>query len=133
MATLIPNDIKKDIISDIEKLFNTVVEDDIIDFITDFQSKVTVEEGFAKRDTVRLYNLAVFQYNPKKIDSKTTMVRLLKKYDGDKIKALKEFKELGKSLNISNKKRKKFLRENRVVKLTNHAKIPSKCGKFSAR
>jgi hypothetical protein len=133
MITPLFNDVKSIIISDVHSIFNTIIEDDIIDFIQDFQSRIAVEEGFAKNETVRFYNLAVFQYNPKKIDSKTTMVRLLHKYNGDKQKAFAEFKQLGKDININNKLKKKYNREHKVVKLLNHAPVKSVCGKFSAR
>lgn len=133
MQTILPNDLKLNIIDEVKRLFNTSIEDDIIDFVQDFQSRVAVEEGFAKKDTVRFYNLAVFMYNPKKVDSKDCMIRLLKKHNGNRELALKEFKELGKIINLDRKALKKYKKENKVSRVTNHAVAKSVCGKFSAR
>lgn len=133
MISILPNDVKSDVIKEVARLFNTSIEEDIIDFIQDYQSKMAVEEGFSKCDTVKFYNLAVFKYNKEKVDIKTTMVRLLKKYNGDVKAAEAELKELGKSYNINKKELKKFKREHKVVRIPNHAAVKSICGKFTAR
>lgn len=133
MITKIPNNIKSDIKADVKAKFNTDIDDDIIDFIQDFQSKVAVEEGLAKKDTVRFYNLAVFSYNPKKVDSRNTMNRLLIKHNGDAKKALKEFRQLGKIISIEEENKKKHEKANRVPKRKRREAIKSVNGLFTAK
>ena len=133
MLSKIPDNIKQGIIDDIKDKFHADIEEDLIDFLINFQSKIAVDEGFAKKETVRLYNLAVFRYNPKKLDSKNTMVRLLAKHDGDNKAALKEFRKLGKELNLEERRKKKEAKKNKVVKPKKHAPIKSINGGFVAR
>lgn len=133
MLSKIPNEIQNEIIAKVEKKFNAVIEEDIIDFLQDFQSKIAVEEGFAKEETVRLYGLAVFKFNPKKVDSRSTMKRLLAKHKGDSNKALDEFKELGKLINIKEKTEKAEAKKRKVSRPKKHEKVFSKDGLFTAR
>ena len=123
MISKIPESRKDKIIAEVKSKFNTEIDLDLIDFIQDFQSKVAVEEGFNKKETVRFYNLAVFSYNPKKLDSKRTMKRLLTKHNGDSKAAIKEFRELGKIISINEEIAKKEERENRPVKQRQHGRV----------
>ena len=132
MITKLPNDIKLIIRENVSEKFGVDVDDDLIDFLQNFQTKVAVEEGFAHKKTVRLYNLAVFKYNEKKVDSRKTMDRLLVKYDGDYKKAIKEFRKLGKAKNISDRKERKEELESRIVKPKKHEPIIAIKGGFTA-
>ncbi len=133
MISKISDTVKSDIRVNVKDKFNVEIEDDIIDFLQDFQSKIAVEEGFAKQDTVRLYNLAVFSYNPKKLDSRNTMNRLLVKHGGDAKVALKEFRKLGKIISIEAEKKKAYEKANKVVKPKRHDAIKATNGMFSVR
>lgn len=133
MLSKIPDNIKDAIVDDIKEKFNVEVDTDIIDFLQNFQSKVAVEEGFSKQKTVRFYNLAVFAYNPKKLDSKNTMVRLLTKHDGDFKAADKEFKELGKAINLEERAKREKEKEERVIKPKRHEPIRSLTGGFTTK
>lgn len=124
----------KDLIkSDVKKKFNVDIDSDVIDFFQNLQSKVAVEEGFANKDTVRFFNLAVFKYNPRKVDSKNTMKRLRAKHNGDHAAAVKEFKEIGKGINIESKIARDTERATRATVFTRHHKVRSLDGKFTAR
>lgn len=133
MISKLPESTKKNIIDEVKARFNNDIDEDLIDFIQDFQSKVTVEEGFAKKDTVRLYGLAVFNYNPKKVDSRNTMKRLLTKHNGNSKAAIKEFRELGKVISINEEIAKAHERANRYVRPKRHDGILSKDGRFTAK
>ena len=133
MITKLPTEVKSDIRRNIRNKFNVVIDDDIIDFMQDFQSKMAVEEGFAKKEDVRFFNLAVFSFNPKKVDSRNTMKRLLNKHGGDAKKALKEFRQLGKIISIEEEKAKAYEKANRVVKRKRHDAIRSVTGGFTAK
>ena len=132
MITKLPNDTKLIIKENVSEKFGVDIDDDIIDFLQNFQTKVAVEEGFANRNTVRLYNLAVFQYNEKKLDSSNTMDRLLVKHDGDYKKAIKEFRKLGKDVKINDRKKRKRRAAANKPKPTKHTPIVSLSGGFTA-
>ena len=132
MITKITHKTKDEIITNVRKKFNVDIEEDIIDFLQDFQSKIFVEKGFANKKTVRFFNLAVFKYNEKRVDSKITMSRLLNKHNGDSKKALKEFRQLGKVIAIEEEEKKKEEKENRVIRPKRHDGIVSTNGMFTA-
>ena len=134
--TLLPNNIKNNIIKEVSDKFNTNIEEDIIDFFLNFQINTAIDEGFAKKETVKFNGLAVFKFNPSKVESKTTMKRLINKHNGNIELAEKEFKQLGKELNIINSNKNK---EERLIKLNTppipkrRDKITTLDGKFSTR
>lgn len=132
MITKLSSDTKLIIKENVSEKFNTDIDDDVIDFLQDFQTKIAVSEGFAKKQDVRLFNLAVFKYNEKKVDSKNTMNRLLVKYDGDYKKAIKEFRKLGKDVNIKNRKERKAELASRPEIIKKHTPIVSTDGGFTA-
>ena len=133
MITKLPDNIKSSIKDNIKSKFNVDIDDDIIDFMQDFQSKIAVEEGFANKENVRFFNLAVFKFNPKKVDSRNTMKRLLNKHGGDAKIALKEFRQLGKIISIEEEKQKAYDKANRVIRPKKHDKIRSITGGFTAK
>ena len=133
MITKIPDNVKQSIINGVKDKFNTNIDTDIIEFLQDFQSKCAVEEGFAKKETVRFFNLAVFKYSERKIDGKNIMSRLLAKHNGDRKLAKEEFKELNEEFGIRNKKEKQEMKANKVVKPKRHDKVKSINSMFTAR
>lgn len=133
MISKLPDKVKSNIVKGIRDKFNFEAEDDIVDFLQTFQSKVIAEDGFANKKTVRLYNLAVFEFNPKRVDSKSTMNRLLTKYNGDSEKALNEFRELGKTIVIEERRMRKEAKDNEIKKPKKHEPIKGINSTFSAR
>jgi hypothetical protein len=133
MITKIPNEVKVDIIKGVKRKYDIDIEDDVIDFLQSFQSKVAVDKGFAIKKTVRFFNLAVFKYNEKKLDSRNTMKRLLVKHDGNVDVALKEFRELGIAVKEKYREDKRIELESRIIKPKKHEKIKSLDGRFTAR
>lgn len=133
MITKIPDDIAATIANEASETFGRDIGIDLVHFIQEFQSTTAIDEGFAKKNTVRFYNLAVFKFNPKRIDSKNTMKRLLQKYNGDINKSLKEFRILGKSINQEEKKAKVEAKLVKSIVPKPKATIKSLNGKFTVR
>lgn len=112
MLTPIPSNVKADIVTGVKDKFNTDIEEDIIDFLLDFQFKVFVDEGFAKSETVKYNYIGSFKYDTKRVDSKATMKRLLNKHGDNYDAAITEFRALGKSIAIQ-------LKEDRRIAIAN--------------
>lgn len=131
MSTTIPDNIKRNISAEVKENFGIDIDEDIIEFIRDFQSRVAFEEGFSKQNTIKLYKLAVFKFNTRRIDARNTMRRLLIKYDGDRSKALVEFRQIGKVINLEYKNKLAEERANRVKPIKRSDKVISINGKFT--